>query len=173
MLAGAGGGVVQRMRKRLGVGVIAAAAALVGLAGAAQAQTQCGKTGIYLFSAHWCRYCKETEAFLDKHRVAYRRIEVTKNPEAQKYMMENYGTTAVPVMVVDREHVVGYDLEWATDALCFGRPGDARNRAPEPAPRPDAGPARTPVPGPAPAPARAPARSAASVGTPMEPMRAP
>jgi glutaredoxin len=161
------------MGKRIGVAALAIAAALAaaGYSGSALAQgrageAQCGRTGVYVFTAHWCSTCKAVQAFLNEHHVPFKRIEVTGNREAIKYMRDHYHTDIIPVVVVDGDHMVGNDASWLAAKLCFGRPGDARYRSP-PAAAPPAGP------GPAGPPAgAASARSGASVGAAMEPMRA-
>lgn len=156
------------MRMRIGVAALAIAAALAGSTGAvhaqarAQGEAQCGRTGIYVFSAHWCSSCRDVQAFLAGHRVPFQRIEVSGNREAIRYMQANYGSSIVPVVVVDDDYTVGYDEAWMAAKLCFGRPGDARHRAQTASPAPArAAPAN---PGPAP--------GAASIGPAMEPIRA-
>ena len=86
---------------------------------ASPAHANCGNQGVYLFSAHWCPACQATERFLTSNRVSYQRIEVTDNPRAQNFMRERFGTTAIPVVVVDGGYKLGYNSAWLQAALCL------------------------------------------------------
>jgi glutaredoxin len=79
----------------------------------------CGIRGVFVFSAYWCPACRATEQFLASYRVSYQRLEVTGNQQVQQFMREHFGTTAIPVVVVDGNHVLGYDAVWLREALCL------------------------------------------------------
>jgi glutaredoxin len=80
---------------------------------------QCGRQSIFLFSASWCTACKEVEKLLTRHRIGYQRLEVTGKNQVQSFMRENFGTLAVPVVIVDGEFYVGYNAIWLRDRLCL------------------------------------------------------
>lgn len=82
------------------------------------AAARCGAK-VVLYAAHWCPYCKKTESFLAANGVRYQRIEVADNPLAQRAMRTRFGTTSVPVVIVDGKHVVGFDERWLRRALCL------------------------------------------------------
>jgi len=105
---------VTRFLAAIGSAAIAAVAAC-----ASPVQAECGSKGVYVFSAYWCAVCKRTEEFLDNNDISYERIETTNNPAVRGYMVENFGTTAVPVVVVDGEHTIGYDADWLNIMLCL------------------------------------------------------
>jgi glutaredoxin len=94
--------------------VVALLAAIV-----SPARAQCGGTGVYLFSAHWCPACRQTERLLARFGVKHLRFEVTDNQEVQQFMREHFGATAIPVVVVDGNYRLGYDVAWLQDSLCL------------------------------------------------------
>jgi glutaredoxin len=93
------------------------AALLLALAGPSHAQ--CGSRGVFVFSAHWCPACRATEQFLARNGIQHRRFEITDNREVQQFMRENFGTTSIPVIVIDGSYQLGYDVQWLQGALCM------------------------------------------------------
>jgi glutaredoxin len=83
------------------------------------ADAECGSRGVYIFSAYWCPVCRTTEQFLERYGVNYQRLETTNKPDVQEFMRHNFGTTAIPVVVVDSEFLVGFDAFWLRAALCI------------------------------------------------------
>jgi glutaredoxin len=83
------------------------------------AHASCGSGGVFLFKAYWCPVCRVVEQFFASYGVTYRQIEVTDNAPAQEFMREHFGSTAIPVVVVDGNVNVGYNAEWLKDALCI------------------------------------------------------
>ncbi len=105
------------MPARLNLAMFAALAAAI-LAAPSAAEARCG-SAVTLYAAYWCPYCKKTERFFSDHGVRYERVEISDNPLAQRAMRTRFGTTAVPVVVVDGKHVVGFDERWLRRALCL------------------------------------------------------
>lgn len=63
---------------------------------------------LILYSAAWCRDCREAKRFLDKHRVAYTEIDIEETPGAADEVMRNVGKRAIPQFVIDGEWVQPY-----------------------------------------------------------------
>jgi glutaredoxin len=83
------------------------------------ANAQCGSQGVFVFGADWCPACRATEKFLAGNGVNYQRLEVTNNLPVQQFMREHFGSTAIPVVVIDGNVRLGYDPNWLRDALCI------------------------------------------------------
>jgi alkyl hydroperoxide reductase subunit F len=66
---------------------------------------------VRVYSTRGCQYCRMVKAFLDKHGIAYRDIDVGTDPEKAEEMVNLSGQFAVPVTVVDDEVIVGYDAK--------------------------------------------------------------
>jgi glutaredoxin 3 len=98
-------------------------ALLAGLASiflsAAPAEARCGSKGVVLYDAYWCPYCKQVKDLFARHGVRYRRIETTRNQQAQAEMMRRFGTVTVPVIVVDGTAVIGFDESRLRQLLCL------------------------------------------------------
>jgi glutaredoxin len=61
-----------------------------------------------LYSASWCRDCREAKRFLDHHRIAYTEIDIESTPGAADEVLRNVGKRAIPQFVIDGEWVQPY-----------------------------------------------------------------
>ena len=61
-----------------------------------------------LYSASWCRDCREAKRFLDDHRIAYTEIDIERTPGAVEELLRNVGKRAIPQFVIDGEWVQPY-----------------------------------------------------------------
>ncbi len=93
--------------------------AITGFVPTSPARARCGDSGVTVFSAYWCPYCKMTERFLALRGVRYRRIEVEGRRHVERTMLDRFGTTAVPRVVVDGRHWAGHDERRLRRALCL------------------------------------------------------
>lgn len=63
---------------------------------------------IVLYSASWCRDCREAKRFLDKHKLPYTEIDIENTPGAVAELIRNVGKRAIPQLVIDGEWVQPY-----------------------------------------------------------------
>lgn len=63
---------------------------------------------LILYSAVWCRDCREAKRFLEKHGVAYTEIDIELTPGASDEVLQNVGKRAIPQFVIDGEWVQPY-----------------------------------------------------------------
>jgi mycoredoxin len=61
-----------------------------------------------LYSASWCRDCREAKRFLDKHQIVYTEIDIESTPGAAEEVLRNVGKRAIPQFVIDGEWVQPY-----------------------------------------------------------------
>ena len=66
---------------------------------------------VRLFSTPACPYCYALKQFLKENNIEFEDIDVSKNLEAQKEMIEKSGQVGVPVVEIDGEFLVGFDRE--------------------------------------------------------------
>jgi mycoredoxin len=64
--------------------------------------------GLLLYSAVWCRDCREAKRFLDKHQIAYTEVDIETTPGAADLLLENVGKKAIPQFVIDGKWVQPY-----------------------------------------------------------------
>lgn len=55
--------------------------------------------------------------FLSRKGVQYQELDVARDPEALKEMVEVSGSRAVPVLVIDQKVIVGFDQATIEEAL--------------------------------------------------------
>lgn len=64
--------------------------------------------GLIVYSAAWCRDCREAKRFLEKHGITYTEIDIEMTPGAADEVFRNVGKRAIPQFVIDGEWVQPY-----------------------------------------------------------------
>jgi glutaredoxin len=63
---------------------------------------------LLVYSASWCRDCREAKRFLEKHNVPYTEIDIEATPGAVEEVIEHVGKRAIPQFVINGEWVQPY-----------------------------------------------------------------
>ena len=63
---------------------------------------------IVLYTASWCRDCREAKRFLDRHSLPYTEIDIEATPGAAAELVRHVGKRAIPQLVIDGEWVQPY-----------------------------------------------------------------
>ncbi|HEX3436196.1 MAG TPA: glutaredoxin family protein [Pseudacidobacterium sp.] len=63
---------------------------------------------ILLYSAEWCRDCREAKRFLIQHGIRFTEIDIENTPEAAEEVIRNVGKRAIPQLVIDGKWVQPY-----------------------------------------------------------------
>ncbi len=63
---------------------------------------------LLVYTASWCRDCREAKRFLDKHKLVYREVDIERTPGAAEEVLRNVGKRAIPQFVIDGEWVQPY-----------------------------------------------------------------
>lgn len=61
-----------------------------------------------LYSASWCRDCREAKRFLSEHNISFKEIDIEKTPGASDEVLRNVGKRAIPQFVIDGKWVQPY-----------------------------------------------------------------
>ena len=61
-----------------------------------------------VYSASWCRDCREAKRFLAKHNIAYKEIDIESVPGASENVIANVGKRAIPQFVIDGKWIQPY-----------------------------------------------------------------
>jgi len=61
-----------------------------------------------LYSASWCRDCREAKKFLAKHSIPYKEIDIEATPGAAEEVLAHVGKRAIPQFVVDGKWIQPY-----------------------------------------------------------------
>jgi glutaredoxin 3 len=64
---------------------------------------------VLVYSAEWCPWCHKAKAFLAKNGVEFEDRDVDSDPKASEEILKLTGQTGIPVIVVGKEAVVGFD----------------------------------------------------------------
>jgi mycoredoxin len=63
---------------------------------------------VIVYSAVWCRDCREAKRFLEEHQIAYTEIDIEQVPGAAEDVMRHVGKRAIPQFVIDGRWVQPY-----------------------------------------------------------------
>ena len=63
---------------------------------------------LLLYSAGWCRDCREAKRFLEKHKIPYTEIDIERTPGAADEVLRHVGKRAIPQFVINGEWVQPY-----------------------------------------------------------------
>ena len=63
---------------------------------------------IIVYSASWCRDCREAKAFLTKHNIPFQEIDIEESPGAADDVIQNVGKRAIPQFVINGKWVQPY-----------------------------------------------------------------
>lgn len=61
-----------------------------------------------LYTAAWCRDCREAKRFLEMHRIEFTEVDIESTPGAAEEVLRNVGKRAIPQFVIDGEWVQPY-----------------------------------------------------------------
>ncbi|QHS51659.1 glutaredoxin family protein [Edaphobacter sp. 12200R-103] len=61
-----------------------------------------------VYTAAWCRDCREAKRFLDQHNIPYKEVDIEVTPGAAELVLENVGKRAIPQFVIDGRWVQPY-----------------------------------------------------------------
>jgi mycoredoxin len=61
-----------------------------------------------LYSASWCRDCREAKRFLTTHNIAFQEIDIENTPGAADLVIANTGKRAIPQFVLDGKWIQPY-----------------------------------------------------------------
>jgi glutaredoxin len=61
-----------------------------------------------VYTAAWCRDCREAKRFLDQHNIPYKEVDIEVTPGAVELVLENVGKRAIPQFVIDGKWVQPY-----------------------------------------------------------------
>ena len=61
-----------------------------------------------VYSASWCRDCREAKRFLATHNSPYKVIDIEKTPGAADLVIANVGKRAIPQFVINGKWVQPY-----------------------------------------------------------------
>jgi mycoredoxin len=65
---------------------------------------------VLVYSATWCRDCREAKRFLEKHQIAYTEIDIESIPGAAEEVVRHVGKRAIPQFVLDGKWIQPYRL---------------------------------------------------------------
>jgi mycoredoxin len=61
-----------------------------------------------VYTADWCRDCREAKRFLDKHNIPFTEVDVERTPGAIDEVQQHVGKKAIPQFVIDGKWVQPY-----------------------------------------------------------------
>ena len=72
---------------------------------------------VTIYTTATCPYCKQVKKFLDENNIDYENVDVGKDRDRAKEMVDKSGQMGVPVVDIDGEIIVGFDKPAIKKAL--------------------------------------------------------
>ena len=72
---------------------------------------------VKIYTTPTCPHCKRAKEFLKEKNVEFEEINVAKNKEKAKEMVEKTGQRGVPVIEIGDETIIGFDQDGIEKAL--------------------------------------------------------
>jgi glutaredoxin len=66
-------------------------------------------SGVVLFTASWCGYCKAAKAYLNQKNIAYRELDV--DTPIGKTAFADIGGRSVPLLIAPRQRITGFTAQ--------------------------------------------------------------
>jgi mycoredoxin len=63
---------------------------------------------VLVYSASWCRDCREAKKFLDKHQIPYTEVDIETTSGAADEVIRHVGKRAIPQFVIDGKWIQPY-----------------------------------------------------------------
>ena len=63
---------------------------------------------LIVYSANWCRDCREAKRLLAQHQIPYKEIDIEAVPGAAEEVISNVGKRAIPQFVLDGKWIQPY-----------------------------------------------------------------
>lgn len=63
---------------------------------------------LLVYTADWCRDCREAKRFLNQHAIAFKEIDIERIPGAADEVIAHTGKRAIPQFVLDGKWVQPY-----------------------------------------------------------------
>ena len=67
------------------------------------------KKKVIIYTTNTCVFCKKAKEFFKEHKIDYKEVDVGKDINAAKEMVEKSGQMGVPVIEVDDKIIIGFD----------------------------------------------------------------
>lgn len=64
---------------------------------------------VKVYSAPWCPFCRIAKEWLKTRNIPFEEVDVQESKDAANYIIEKTGQTAIPVIEVDGQFIVGFD----------------------------------------------------------------
>ena len=72
---------------------------------------------VLLYSAPACPFCMIVKNYLVRNNIQFTEIDISKDKKKEMEMQEKSNQTNVPVVDVDSQIIIGYDLKKLKEAL--------------------------------------------------------
>lgn len=72
---------------------------------------------VKVYSTSFCPYCKMAKEFLKEKKIPFEDVNVQEDQKAAKEMIEKSGQVGVPVIEIDGQMVIGFDVNKIKELL--------------------------------------------------------
>lgn len=75
---------------------------------------------VIVYGAEWCPPCHTAKAYLKSKKVAFDYVNIDEKPEQGREIAQKTGWTAIPIIQIGDEYILGFDRPKLDGALSAG-----------------------------------------------------
>ncbi len=72
---------------------------------------------VIIYGAEWCPPCHTAKSYLKSRNIEYQYFNIDDNPQKGREIAEKTGWTAIPIININEEYILGFDRAKIDDAL--------------------------------------------------------
>lgn len=74
-------------------------------------------TKVKVYGTETCPWCTRAKNFLEEHNIKFKDFDVSLDEKAKKEMVKKSGQMGVPVLDINNEIIIGFDVERIKKAI--------------------------------------------------------
>ena len=74
-------------------------------------------TVVTVYGAEWCPPCHTAKAYLKSREVEFKYVNIDEDREQARAVSEKTGWTAIPIIQIGQEYILGFDRQKIDGAL--------------------------------------------------------
>ena len=75
------------------------------------------KPKVRLYTSPSCSQCSTLKSFLEEHNIEFEEVDITFDKSAQEELIKKSGQLTIPVLEIDKEIIIGFDLKRISELL--------------------------------------------------------
>ncbi len=75
------------------------------------------KNKVLIYSTPTCPYCQQAKDYFKENKISFKEINITENEKARQEMINKSGQMGVPVIIIGKKIIIGFNKPKIKKAL--------------------------------------------------------